>query len=53
MASIEKFTDSAVVNQIRHCNRLIQNDRNKDIDPSRSHMNYSLTPERGMGEYEY
>lgn len=53
MASIEKFTDSAVVNQLRHCNRLIQNDRNKDIDPSRSHMNYSLTPERGMGEYEY
>lgn len=53
MASIEKFTDSAVVNQIRHCNRLIHNDRNKDIDPSRSHMNYSLTPERGMGEYDY
>lgn len=53
MASVEKFTDSAVVNQIRHCNRLIQHDRNKDIDPSRSHMNYSLTPERGVGEYEY
>lgn len=53
MASIEKFTDSAVVNQIRHCNRLIHNDRNKDIDPERSHMNYSLTPERDIGEYEY
>ena len=53
MASVEKFTNGAVINQLRHCNRKIQNDNNKDIDPTRTHLNYSLTPERGMSEYEY
>ena len=53
MAHVEKFKESAVVNQIRHCKRNIKNNRNKDIDPSRTHLNYSLTPDRGMGEYSY
>lgn len=53
MASSEKFTDGAVCNQIRHCNREIENDRNKDIDPNRTHLNYSLTPKRDMTEFEY
>lgn len=53
MASVEKFTDSAVVNQLRHCNREIKNDANKDIDSSRTYLNYSLTPARVMSDYEY
>lgn len=53
MASVEKFTNSAVVNQLRHCNREIQNDRNNDIDSERTQWNYSLTPKREMSEYEY
>lgn len=53
MASVKKFTDGAVVNQLRHCKRMIENDSNADIDPTRTHLNYSLTPDRGMSEYEY
>lgn len=53
MASVEKFTESAVVNQIRHCNRTIKNNSNHDIDARRSHLNYSLTPERKVSDYEY
>lgn len=44
MASMEKFTDSAVTNQFRHYGRLIEQNSNKDIDPSRTWMNYCLTP---------
>lgn len=53
MASVEKFTDSAVIKQIRHNHRTILNDKNLDIDPARTHLNYTLTPDRGMSEYEY
>lgn len=53
MASVEKFTHGAVVNQLRHCNRKIENDNNKDIDPSRMHLNFSLTPERDMSDLAY
>lgn len=53
MGSIAKFADCAVANQLRHNNRTIKNDRNKDIDSSRTHLNYSLTPERSCSEYEY
>ena len=53
VASVEKFTHGAVVNQLRHCNRQIQNDNNKDIDPSRTHLNFSLTPQRNMSELDY
>lgn len=53
MASVEKFIHGAVVNQLRHCNREIGNDKNKDIDSDRTYLNMSLTPKRGMSEYEY
>ncbi|MBQ7084927.1 MAG: plasmid recombination protein [Anaerotignum sp.] len=53
MASVEKFTHGAVVNQLRHCNREIENDNNKDIDPNRTHLNFSLTPERNMSDLAY
>lgn len=53
MASVEKFTPGAVRNQLRHNNREILRDSNTDIDPSRTPLNYSLTPDRGIGEYEY
>lgn len=53
MASVKKFTHNAVVNELRHNNREIKNDSNGDIDPSRTHLNYSLTPDRKMSEYQY
>lgn len=53
MASVEKFTLAAVVNEIRHNNRTIKNSSNPDIDHDRIYLNYSLTPDRGMSEYDY
>lgn len=46
MASIMKFTDGDVVKLLKHDDRRILHDRNEDIDKSRSHLNYDLTPER-------
>lgn len=51
MAGVKKFTDEAVRNEIRHNNREIKNDRNKDIDTTRTYMNYRLSPERD--DYAY
>ena len=48
MASVEKFTDAAVTNQLRHNAREIITNSNKDIDKARTHLNYSLTPERSL-----
>lgn len=53
MASVEKFTHGAVVNQLRHCNRLIKNDNNRDIDSNRTHLNFSMTPNRNKSEFDY
>ena len=54
MASVEKFSDVAVYNQIRHNARKIEHPSNKDILPELSHLNYSLLPERdGMEAYRY
>lgn len=53
MAHVKKFTHGAVENQIKHCKRLLENDSNGDIDPSRTPYNYTLTPEREVSEYEY
>lgn len=53
MASIEKFTEHAVPNQLRHIERTIQNPSNKDIDPEKVNLNYSLSPDRGMSSYDY
>lgn len=53
MASVKKFTASAVVNQLRHIERTIANPANRDIDPERECKNYSLAPDRGMSSYDY
>lgn len=53
MASVEKFTASAVVNQLRHNERTIQNPSNSDIDRDKECRNYSLAPDRGMSSYGY
>ena len=36
MASVKKFDESAVVNQLRHIERTIQNPENKDICKERT-----------------
>lgn len=53
MASVQKFTNSAVTNQLRHNAREIINNSNSDIDKTRTHLNYSLTPERSISPQEY
>ena len=53
MASVEKFTVYAIVNQLRHNERTIENPSNKDIDLEKMNQNYSLTPDREMSSYDY
>lgn len=53
MASVEKFTAHAVVNQLRHIERRIANPSNKDINLEKKYLNYSLSPDRGMSSYDY
>ena len=53
MASVKKFNEAAVVNLLRHCNREIYLDSNQDIDPTRTGLNYNLTPYRDQSDYEY
>ena len=53
MARVQKYTDAAVVNQIRHCKRETKHNSNTDIDSERTYLNYSLTPRRKISEYEY
>ena len=53
MASVQKFTMAALPNQIRHINREIQDNANRDIDSSRSGQNYVLSPDRGKPAYQY
>ena len=54
MASVTKFTRSAVYNQIRHLERTIQDPvSNPDIDKARSYNNYVLTPERDCTPWQY
>lgn len=50
---VYKFEHSAVSNQLRHVDRLIQNDKNEDIDPERTPQNYSLTPYIGITKDAY
>ncbi len=52
MASVEKFSKSSIVNQLRHIERTIQNPSNPDIDKSKSNLNYSLV-DHGMSSYDY
>lgn len=53
MASVKKFTEQAVVNQLRHIERTIANPENNDIIPDKQNLNYSLAPDRGISSYEY
>ena len=53
MASVQKFSESAVVNILRHNNRTIENPSNTDINTDRSGRNYSLLPDRGMTDYDF
>ena len=52
MAQLTKFKAYEVKKIINH-NLRIRSTTNKDIDFSRTHLNYSLTPDRGMTDYEY
>lgn len=53
MASIKKFKQTEIVNQLRHIERTIQNPSNEDIDTTRSDNNYSLISQRSLSSYEY
>ncbi|STO01893.1 Uncharacterised protein [[Eubacterium] infirmum] len=53
MASNQKFNKHAVYNQLKHVSRELKYPKNIDIDKNRSHLNYSLAPERNMTEFEY
>lgn len=53
MARVEKFTEHAVVNQLRHNLRQIKYSTNVDIDMSRADQNYELGPDRNMTAYDY
>lgn len=53
MASVKKFTHSAVFNQIRHIERTVKNPSNPDIDKTRLKEDYFLSPDRGMTNWDY
>lgn len=53
MASVKKFTEGAIVNQLRHIERTIENPSNREIDTSKLHRDYFLSPERDMSSYSY
>jgi plasmid recombination enzyme len=53
MAANQKFSMQAVYNQLKHVSREIKYPKNIDIDKSRTHLNYSLHPNRNMTELEY
>ena len=44
MASVTKFTQGAVFNQLRHNLRQIAHSGNPDIDPARLRQDYVLSP---------
>lgn len=47
MASIETFSHDAICAQNAHIDREIRNPGNKDIDPERTHLNYSFPMDHG------
>lgn len=53
MASVAKYTDSAVCNILRHSERTIATSKNADIEPTRTIYNYKLSPDRGISDYDY
>ena len=53
MAHVEKYTARSAATIIGHNNRCWATSSNEDIDDSRSELNYSLTPERDVSDYDY
>lgn len=53
MASFKKFTAGAVMNQIRHVERTIENPSNTNIEQDKLDSCYNLAPYRGMSSYSY
>ena len=53
MASVEKFGERSNSNQLRHILRQVRYPANADIDSSRTHLNYSLSPDRDMAPADY
>lgn len=55
MAHMQKSTKVNSVNLVRHFerNETIQEYSNKNIDHTRTHLNYNLAPEREISQYEF
>lgn len=53
MASFKKFTAGAVLNEIRHVERTIENNSNENIDSDLLKECYKLSPEREISDYSY
>lgn len=53
MASVEKYTEPKVLNQIKHIERQFASNSNKDIVAELTEKNYALTPDRGMSTKQY
>lgn len=47
MAELEKFTDDGVMMLLKHSDRQLRNDSNKDIVEEKKDLNYSISMERG------
>lgn len=47
MAALEKFTDASVMMLLKHCERQLKNDSNKEIVTEKKDLNYSFDIERG------
>lgn len=54
MAAYKKFGGlQSSCGALRHILREVKNPSNKDIDPARRHLNYSLAPRRQVRPYDY
>lgn len=54
MASVDKFTHDAMANMLRHNKRMTSEPSNVDIDPVRSHLNFSFDLDHGgLSDYQY
>ncbi len=53
MASVKKFSEAEIINQLRHIERTIFKPANEDIDISKSNLNYSLSPQREVSSFNY
>lgn len=54
MGSVKKYADTGTLdNLLRHNSRSSDTYSNEDIDLSRTYLNYRLSPERKISDYEY